>query len=233
MESNFIQRTPPAEQPAYKAAEVAAVLGVPKTTVAAWCFGQGNGPGRSFRPLVIPADRAGRYLSFINLCELHVLAVIRRHHRINMSTVRKSLACVRRRLEEDRPLIALEFMTNGVDLFIEKASQLINVSQEGPTALRGEFQQALARIDRGARGGPIRLFPYSRISTDIAQQPKAVAIDPQLAFGRPILLSAGVTTELIRDRFMAGDSVAEMAQDYGVGSPDIDEALRFAQRLAA
>lgn len=233
MERTFIHRTPPAEQPAYKASEVAAVLGVPKTTVGAWCFGQGTGAGRSFKPLVKPADEQGRFLSFTNLCELHVLAVIRRHHLINMATVRSSLEYVRSQLKQDRPLIAQAFMTNGVDLFIEKTSQLINVSRDGQTALRGEFQQALARIDRSAQGGPVRLFPYSRISPDIAQQPKAVAIDPQISFGRPILLNAGVMTAVISDRFMAGDSVAEMAQDYGVAETDIDEALRFTQKLAA
>ncbi|RZL56559.1 MAG: DUF433 domain-containing protein [Variovorax sp.] len=233
MEHIFTHRIPPAEQPAYKASEVAAVLGVPKTTIGAWCFGQGNGSGRSFKPLVEPADAVRRYLSFINLCELHVLAVIRRHHLINMTTVRSSLDYVRKELRQDRPLIAQEFMTNGVDLFIERTSQLINVSHNGQTALRGEFQQALERIDRNAHGGPVRLFPYSRISSDVVHQPKAVAIDPQISFGRPILLSAGVMTAVISDRFMAGDSVAEMAQDYGVAEIDVDEALRFAQRFAA
>ena len=222
-----------AEQPAYKATEVAAILGLPKTTVAAWCFGQRGGARNTFKPLVQPADSAKRHLSFINLCELHVLAVIRRHHGINMTTVRTSLDFVRSRLAEERPLIAQEFMTNGVDLFIEKASQLINVSKEGQTALRGEFQQALARIDRSVQGGPIRLFPFSRISAQMADQPKAVAIDPRVAFGRPVLYMAGVTVEVIQERFMAGDSVDEMAQDYRVNSGEIDEALRFAHRLAA
>lgn len=233
MERTFIHRIPPAEQAAYKASEVATLLGVPKTTIGAWCFGQDRGAGRSFKPLVAPADTAGRLLSFTNLCELHVLAVIRRHHLINMAAVRSSLDYVRTQLQEDRPLVAQEFMTNGIDLFIEKASQLINVSRDGQTALRGEFQQALARIDRNAQGGPVRLFPYSRISPDIAHQPKAVAIDPRISFGRPILLNAGVMTAVISDRFMAGDSVAEMAQDYDVAEAEIDEALRFTQRLAA
>jgi uncharacterized protein (DUF433 family) len=233
MEPSFTHRTPSADRPAYKAADVAAVLGIPTTTIGAWCFGQGNGAGRSFKPLVKPADAARRFLSFTNLCELHVLAVIRRHHLVNMSTVRSSLDYVEKELQTSRPLVAQEFMTNGVDLFIEKASQLINVSRDGQTALRGEFQQALARIDRGAQGGPVRLFPYSRISPDLALQPKAVVIDPQISFGRPILLNAGVMTAVISNRFMAGDSVAEMAQDYGVEETDIDEALRFTQRLAA
>jgi len=233
MERTFTHRISPAERPAYKASEVAAVLGVPTATVGAWCFGQGNGMGRSFKPLVKPADETGRFLSFANLCELHVLTVIRRHHRINMATVRSSLDYVQMQLQQDRPLIAHEFMTNGIDLFIDKASELINVSRAGQTALRGEFQQALARIERSAQGGPIRLFPYSRISPDIAHQPKAVAIDPEISFGRPILLNAGVMTAVISDRFMAGDSVAEMAEDYRVAQTDIHEALRFTQKLAA
>ena len=233
MERHFNQKNSLAEQPAYKAAEVAAVLGVPKTTIAAWCFGQAGSAGRSFKPLVEPADPSGRFLSFSNLCELHVLAVIRRHHRINMATVRTSLDFVRQQLHEKRPLIAQEFTTNGIDLFIEKASELINVSKAGQTALRGEFQQALARIDRSAQGGPVRLFAYSRLSDDMANQPKAVAIDPRLAFGRPVLLAAGVAIDVIQDRFMAGDSPVEMAQDYRVETHDIDEALRFAHRLAA
>ena len=58
-------------------------------------------------------------------------------------------------------------------------------------------------------------------------------MDPRLAFGRPILLKAGVTTDVIKDRFMAGDSVAEMAEDYRVTESEIAEALRFEQKLAA
>ena len=213
------------------------MLALPKATVAAWCFGQGyvnrEGTTRTFKSLIVPADRQRRILSFANLCELHVLAVIRRHHGINMATVRDSLRYVERRLGERRPLIAQAFLTNGVDLFIEKAAQLINVSRDGQIALRGGFEQALARIDRDRTGGPIRLFPYTRISPQLTDQPKSIAVDPQLAFGRPVLLSAGVTTDVIRDRFMAGDSAAEMADDYGVNAAEIDEALRFEQRLVA
>jgi uncharacterized protein (DUF433 family) len=60
-----------------------------------------------------------------------------------------------------------------------------------------------------------------------------VVVDPKLGFGRPVLARAGVTTEVIQDRFLAGDSPREMAQDYAVDESDIWEALRFEQRLAA
>ncbi len=225
------------DQPAYRASEASSILGIPKTTIQAWCFGQGyvrlDGKKKSFVPLVRPANDSPRVLSFKNLCELHVLGVIRRHHGIHMPIVRKSLEYVENQLGTQSPLVAEQFLTNGVDLFIEKASQLINVSRDGQTALRGEFMDALARIQRSSDGSVIRLFPYSRTTTTASAQPRVVMVDPTVAFGRPVLVGAGVTTDVIKDRFLAGDSFIEMADDYGVSEADIAEALRFGQRNAA
>ena len=98
--------------------------------------------------------------------------------------------------------------------------------------LRGEFELALARIDRDNQGNPIKLFPYSRTSDRTAVQPKSVVIDPRLSFGRPVLTESAAPTEVIFDRFQAGDSLEDMALDYNVDEKEI-EALRFEQRRAA
>lgn len=224
-----------ADQPAYRAAEAAAILSLPAATVKAWAFGQRytpkNGIERKFQPLIAAADSRSRLVSFTNLCELHVLAVIRRRHRIDMPKVRRSLRYVSEQLNVERALVAQDFLTNGIDLFVQKAG-LINVSREGQTALRGELEAGLLRIDRDAKGGPIRLFPYTRLSAG-ADQLRSVALDPRIAFGRPVLLKAGVTTQVINDRFLAGDSFDEMAEDFHVSVDDIAEAVRFERRLAA
>ncbi len=223
------------DQPAYRAAEAAAILSLPAATVKAWAFGQHytpkNGIERKFQALIAAADSKNRLVSFTNLCELHVLAVIRRRHRIDMPKVRRSLRYVSDQLGVSRALVAQDFLTNGIDLFVQKA-ELINVSREGQTALRGELEAGLLRIDRDANGGPIRLFPYTRLSAS-AEQPRSVALDPRIAFGRPVLLKAGVTTQVINDRFLAGDSFDEMAEDFHVSAADIAEAVRFEHRLAA
>jgi uncharacterized protein (DUF433 family) len=140
---------------------------------------------------------------------------------------------VSQELNSDRPLLDKEFQTNGLDLFLEQSGQLVNVSRHGQTALRGEFEQALSRVERNQRGSPIRLFPFTRIPGRSPEQPTIVAIDPRIAFGRPVVAKARVATEVIADRFGAGDSPAEMAKDYGVGDEEILEALRYEQRLAA
>ncbi len=227
---------PPADVPSYSAAEAARILDLPLSTVRNWSFGQSGklqgGQRRRFPAAIPAADVRNRLLSFANLCELHVLSAIRREHRVSLPTVRKSLDYVRRRLGSDRPLLEREFLTNGVSLFVEHASELVNVSSEGQTALRGEFERALARIERDRRGRPVRLFPFSRSRAAGGEQPQVVAVDPTIAFGRPMLAKAGVKTEVIASRFNAGDEPADMAEDYGVSEQDILEALRYERRHA-
>lgn len=230
------KRVPVFDNPAYPASEVARILNVPVATVKAWCFGQSyhltSGTPKRFKPVIRPADTRAHLLSFANLCELHVLSAIRRQHKVSLAKVRDSVDYVRLQLGADRPLIDRQFRTNGVDLFVEHASHLLNVSQQGQESLRGEFALALARIEWDRKGAPVRLFPFSR-STASGTQPKTIVIDPCLAFGRPVLSGSGVPTEVIVDRFRAGDSMDEMAEDYGVDEKEIEEALRFEQRLAA
>lgn len=221
------------DQPAYAPSEAARILGLPVATLRAWSFGQASGGGRLFHPVIKPADKTDKLLSFANLCELHVLSAIRRNHKISLPKVRASLDYVQKKLGSDRPLLDRDFKTNGIDLFVRHASKLLNVSQEGQQALRGEFEIALARIDRDKSGTPIRLFPFSRTSTTAIDQPRTVVVDPRLSFGRPVISKAAVPTGIIVDRFRAGDSIPEMAGDYGVAEADIEEALRFEQRLAA
>jgi len=225
------------DNPAYPVSEVARILNLPVATVKAWCFGQSyrlaSGSPKRFKSVIQPADSNARLLSFANLCELHVLSAIRRRHKISLSKVRDSISYLRTQLGTDRPLIDKQFKTNGVDLFVEHASHLLNVSKQGQEALRGDFALALARIERDRSGMPIRLFPFSRSTTPDAKQPKSIVIDPRLSFGRPVLSDVAVPTEVIVGRFRAGDTLVEMAKDYGVDEEEIEEALRFEQRRAA
>lgn len=230
------QRAKTFDIPTYPAAEAARILNLSIATVRAWCFGYtyrtGKGSAKKFQPVIRPANSNARLLSFANLCELHVLSAIRRRHRIPLPRVRSSVQYVRSELGSDRPLIDRQFSTNGIDLFVQHASKLLNVSQQGQEALRGDFEQALARIERDSDGVPVRLFPYSRTSVSDKQQPKTIVIDPRLAFGRPVLSSAAIRTEVIVGRFRAGDSMADMAKDYDVEEQEIEEAIRFENRAA-
>jgi uncharacterized protein (DUF433 family) len=104
---------------------------------------------------------------------------------------------------------------------------LLNVSQQGQQALREDFEQALSRVDYNSRGVAVRLFPYSAPAGSHGEQPRAVVVDPLRSFGRPALVDVFVRTDVIADRFDAGDPIDEMASDYRVSPRQIEEAIRF------
>lgn len=225
------------DQPAYRVGEAARILALPAATVTAWCFGHDyrhrDGSPKRFRRVIDPADARRRELSFVNLCELHLLAVIRRHHGVRLVQVRKAIDFLRRELAVPRPLATQKFLTNGVALFVEHAGDLLNVSEQGQRALRADFERALTRIEFGKRGGPVVLFPFTRDVSTSEDQPRIVIVDPARSFGRPVVAGAYVRTEVIEQRFRAGETIAEMADDYDVPVGTIEEALRFEHRRAA
>lgn len=150
-----------------------------------------------------------------------------------MPAVRAAIDYVHRKLGIEHPLASDRFLTNGVALFVKHAGQLLNVSEQGQHSMREDFERALSRIEVGKEGRPVLLFPFTRQPPLDIGQPRTILIDPQRSFGRPVLAKASVRTEVIEQRFSAGDAIAEMAQDYDVSPADIEEALRFERRRAA
>jgi len=214
--------------PAYSFAEAAHYLNLPPSTLASWFKGQSyahNGDTRRFKPVIRSDGKAGDGLSFLNLVEAHILAAIRRQHRVSLQKVRKALDFVQKRLDTVRPLADVRFETDGVDLFVRELERLVNVSREGQLEIEPVLRQFLKRIKRDPAGVPIKLYPFTRkaASTDA---PAPVEIDPRIAFGRPVLVGRGVPTAVLADRFKAGDSLVDLARDYDTSAEHIEEAIR-------
>jgi uncharacterized protein (DUF433 family) len=223
--------------PAYPFVEGAHYLGLPVSTLRAWCLGQGyayKGKRRSFKRIIELDGKSGEGLSFLNLVEAHVLAAIRRVHGVPLPKVRSALAFVSEKLGVERPLAHVQFQTDGVDLFVDQLGQLLNVSKSGQVEIAEFLRAHLKRIERDPSGVPIKLYPFTRKS--IAGEPPApVEIDPRVSFGRPVLRGKGVPTAVLADRFKGGDTLQDLAGDYGVSTEEIEEAIRceFDRRAAA
>jgi uncharacterized protein (DUF433 family) len=222
----------PREISIYNVPEAAHYLRIPENTVRSWVQGRQyptRGGERRARPIVSLADAHGG-LSFINLLELHVLGAIRRQHHVDMKHVRAALDYLRRESGSKHPLVDQEMETNGKHLFVRRYGSLINASQEGQVAMEEVLDAHLRRIERDERGLAIRLFPFTRKGTDA---PKIIAIDPLVAFGRPVIAGSRIPTSDIADRFKAGESPADLADDYGRSEAEIQEAIRCELDLAA
>lgn len=214
--------------PAYPFGEAAHYLGVPLSTLRAWFLGttyRHAGKKRSFKPVIQLDAGAKDALSFFNLVEAHVLTGIRRTHDVSLPRVRAAIDFVRRKLQLERPLIDARFQTDGVDLLVEHLGELVNVSRDGQIEMAGVVRAFLHRIVRDPSGVPIKLYPFTRRSLD-ADAPVPVEIDPRVAFGRPVLVGRAVPTAVLADRFKAGDTLQELADDYDASATEIEEAIR-------
>jgi len=170
-------------------------------------------------------------LSFVNMVEAHVLEAIRRQERTALHKVRTAVAFLERHYHSPHPLAEHQFETDRLDLFIQKGGLLINLSQAGQLAMRDVVAAHLRRVERDVRGLPIRLYPLTRKREP--EEPRAVVIDPFVSFGRPVLAGTGIATAILAERFKAGESVEDLAKDYGRTAPEIQEALRCELPLEA
>jgi len=214
--------------PAYTYVEAAHYLNLPVSTLSSWFKGQTytlNDEVRRFQPVITLDGRPGEGLSFLNLVEAHVLAALRREHRIPLQKVRRALDYVERQLGVERPLINARFETDGVNLLVRELERLVNVSQEGQLEIEPVIRTYLRRIERDPSGLPIKLYPFTRRAVS-ADDPQPVEIDPRVSFGRPVLAGRGVPTAVLADRFKAGDSLTDLAEDYDTSPQVIEEAIR-------
>ena len=218
--------------PAYATAEAAHYLRMPEGTLRSWVAGRlypVAGKSKRSTPLIHLDDPKKQYLSFINLVEAHVLAAICRRHGVKLPKVRSALQYVRHQFQIERPLIDQAFQTDGLDLFVDRYGELINASREGQRAMKEIIGVYLKRIERDAKGFPIKLYPFTRDTQAEAlpaSDPRVVVINPAVSFGRPAIASTGIPVSSIYERYKAGDSVAELAQDFRLEISTIEEAIR-------
>jgi uncharacterized protein (DUF433 family) len=109
-------------------------------------------------------------------------------------------------------------------LFIDKFGQLINITQSGQIALRELLEAHLQRVEHDAAGTVARLYPFTR-KHDL-NEPKVVVIDPHISYGRPVLVGTGIPTAVVAERYKAGESIDELAEDYARSRKEIEEAIR-------
>lgn len=214
----------PREVPAYSVAEAAHYLSIPKTTIRSWIAGM-----QAFKKVIEPPKAGCSLLSFFNLVEAHALRSLRNVHGIDLPRIRKALEFVKTRFGWERPLIHQGFMTDGVSLFVEHLGNIVDASAAGQFVIR-EVMTHLERIE-WENSIAARLYPFTRLNATDA--PRSVFIDPRFSFGRPILKESRIATAIIAERYKAGDSIDDLAQDYGCSRLDIEEGVRCELRVEA
>jgi uncharacterized protein (DUF433 family) len=223
------------EVPLYSVFEASRYLQIPENTLRSWVSGRSyplrSGAHRRSDPVIELADSANSRLSFSNLTEAHVLDALRRQYQVELPQIRRAVNYLREHFQTLHPLVHHEMLTDGKHLFVEAAGlkDVINASSHGQLAMRDLIGLHLQRVDWDNDGFVARLYPFTRSRqspAEEASQPRVVTMDPRVEFGRPILKVSAVPTAVIADRYKAGESIADLAEDYGEEPLNIEEAVR-------
>ncbi len=215
-------------QPAYAVAEAARYLSLPPATLRSWVLGRRYDTAsgiRRFSAIVDPASRRPLLLSFWNLVECHVLRALRTDHHVPLREVRLALAFAQGQLGIPNLLPSKDLLAGGGGLFLERYGQLIDLSASGQLAMRRVLEDHLRRVEWDAKQFPVRLYPFVFGEASTGQRP--IAIDPAVAFGRPIMVARGVTTAIVVERVDAGESIVDVAADYDLTETEIEQAILY------
>jgi uncharacterized protein (DUF433 family) len=160
-----------------------------------------------------------------------VLDALRRQYQVELPQIRRAVYYLREQFRTRHPLVHHQMLTDRKHLFIEAAGvkDVINASKHGQLAMRDLIGLHLQRVDWDKDGFAARLYPFTRSRRTLAEeasQPRVVTMDPRVEFGRPVLKLSAVPTAVIADRYKAGESIADLADDYSEEPLNIEEAVR-------
>lgn len=216
------------EVPAYSYPQASRALNIPRTTLRAWVYGQRyrrKDDMGYFEPVIETPDPDDPRLSFTNLIEAHVLRSLRTGHDVSMEAVREALKVAEREYGIERLLIHRQLRTSAGELFLDQYRRLITLSESQQMVMREMFARYLERIGYDEANLPKEFYPLTR--GPLSDSPKIIALSPYISFGRPVVLRRGISTEAIRSRFDAGESLEHIAEDYGLRQKEVEEAVMY------
>ena len=228
-EKHLSPEDPRVARPIFTLREAAGYLGVPKSTIHAWARPSG---GRS--PLITVFPRHGREATvpFVGFAEGYVLAAFRKAG-VPLQRIRPAVEVLSREIGLDHALASRRLYTDGAEVLFDYATERHDddvLELVAPRTGQHQFSELvrdyLRRISYGDDGwaSHVQLPAYGRA---------AVVVDPEVAFGLPILTDGGARVEDLVDRFLAGETITAIAEDFAVPLAQVEDVIRVATRTAA
>ena len=228
--------------PLYTVAEAARHLDVPASTLRNWARGYDwSSRGRTVHgdPILTTVEaeqRSGASIPFVGLAEGLVLAAIR-HSGVPLQRIRPALTRLDEEFGIQHALASKKLYTDGAEVLLDISSDLVDpadkqalgdlvVVRNGQRVFNDVVKSYLKRIKYDS-DGYVHLFRLPAYT--VAE----VIVDPNRGFGQPIFARGGVRLEDALSLFRAGESLCDVADEYGVPIPELEDAVRIATRVSA
>lgn len=219
----------------YSVPEAGQLTGIPARDLRRWLFGYTvttRERGRIAYPGVWTPRYAGENelaLSFADLLEVRFVSAFRRYG-VSLQTIRAASEVAREVLEKSYPFTSYRFRTDGKAVFAEIAKEVGEAEIMDLARKQYVFRQVIAPslysgIEYDNAGDARRWYP-------LGSNNRAIVLDPERRFGKPILANSGLETETVAHYVETEGSVARVAKLFELEAGDVQRAIRFERRIA-
>jgi uncharacterized protein (DUF433 family) len=215
--------------PAYSLASAARLLGSNSSTLRDWFHGHNYSEGgerKRTSPKLLTRSKPGQPISFLDLVEAHVFLLIRKQYRIPMKKVRTASETLGQLKGGLTFLAHQDFYFDSKNIFLQIDEQLVSLSERGQIVEKDIVEKGLKQLNYGSDGFASEFFP--KIG-DTEQ--REFVISPNRNFGRLCIARSGISADIIAVRFDRGEKISDIAQDYAATADEIEQAIRWHNRL--
>lgn len=224
------------EVPLYTIAEAARLLDVPPTTLGTWAKGyerrlRGRRKPVLGEPIItcIPTPRPEPSIPFIGLAEGQVVAALRRAG-VSLQHIRRAVEALQEEIGIAHALASERLYTDGARVLYDYAERegdeelaVVVTKQRVFAPVVAEYVERITYAKDGLAARLIVPMTDRRV----------VEVDPRRSFGQPVFIHGAVRIEDVIDRWKAGESLVEVAGDFGVPVEDVEDVLRASVPAAA
>ena len=224
--------------PLYTLSEASRFLAVPASTLGTWAKGYVRRP--SGRQEVhgdaivtsLEAERGWPTIPFGGLAEAMVLAAFRRSG-VSLQHIRRAVNVLEREIGVAHALASSRLYVDGAVILFDYADREGDEELAGLTQVVSR-QRVFAPVVRDyLERIEYRDDPWAvRVASPATRRP-VVVVDPSFAFGQPLFRHGMAPVESVESRIRAGESLDEVAADFGVPVDDVAEYLRVPLPAAA
>jgi|KBSSwiStaDraftv2_1062776.scaffolds.fasta_scaffold03943_7 uncharacterized protein (DUF433 family) len=213
--------------PLFTPREVATYLRIPQPTVYSWLRPVEKGPQLVHQ---IPPERRGAAsVPFVALVEAYVLRALR-DLRLTKRQIRNVVDDVREEFNTEYALATKKIATDGIDLFIEHVDGELSRAGDRQAPIREVITDYLRYITFDATGTEATGYASQLRLPKYGVAP--VVIDPRFGWGVPIVEKSRVPVSAVIDLYSAGESMAVVADEYGLTVDDVEAICRAALAVA-
>lgn len=221
--------TPSLGQGVYTLPDAALILGLPLTRLRSWVGGYIESTAEDVPMLATWGKGRGRGFNFHVLVEAYTVYNLRQLG-VSLQKIRTAREVLSGYLKTPHPFAAHGILASGGKVLFDlpdsfpKAALNLNLGKQ--TELSDIIEPFCKRLDfNEATLLAERFWPRGHHSH--------IVVDPQHAFGRPIIEGTNITVEALADLVDAGEDKSNIASQYSLPLSAVEESHDFIHQLAA